>query len=66
VVPLELELAITPTGSAKVSEAVEVLFGEPVPHLGVRAALLAGTGTPLDLLLHRRPAQPAPVLQASP
>jgi radical SAM family uncharacterized protein/radical SAM-linked protein len=65
VVPLELELAITPTGSAKVSEAVEALFGEAVPHLGVRAALLAGAGTPLDLALHRRPPR-APVLQASP
>jgi radical SAM family uncharacterized protein/radical SAM-linked protein len=65
VVPLELELAITQTGSAKVSEAVEALFGEPVPHLGVRAALLAGAGTPLDLALHRRPPR-APVLEASP
>jgi len=65
VVPLELELAITPTGSAKVSEAVEALFGEAVPHLGVRVQLLAGAGTPLDLALHRRPPR-APVLQASP
>jgi radical SAM family uncharacterized protein/radical SAM-linked protein len=64
-VPLELELGITPTGSAKVSEAVEVLFGEAVPHLSVRAALLAGAGTPLDLSLHRR-VEAAPLLQAGP
>jgi len=65
-VPLELELGITPTGSAKVSEAVEVLFGEAVPHLSVRAALLAGAGTPLDLSLHRRVEPAPPLLQASP
>ena len=65
-VPLELELAITPTGSAKVSEAVEVLFGEAVPHLAVRAALLAGAGTPLDLSLFRKVIPvPAPAPPAS-
>jgi radical SAM-linked protein len=52
--PLELTLAISPAGSAKVSEVVEALFGQAVPHLAVRVALLAGAGTPLDLELFRR------------
>jgi radical SAM-linked protein len=54
VIPLELEIGITPVGSAKVSEVVEALFGEPVQHLAVRTTLLAGAGTPLDLALHRK------------
>jgi radical SAM family uncharacterized protein/radical SAM-linked protein len=53
-VPLEVTIAISPSGSAKISELVEVLFGQALPHLGVRVALIAGAGTPLDLLPHRR------------
>ena len=53
--PLEATLAISQNGSAKVSEVVEALFGRPLPHLGVRTALLAGAGTPLDVELFRRP-----------
>ena len=62
-VPLELTLGISPSGSAKVSEVVEALFEKPLPHLAVRVALLAGAGTPLDLSLFRRPArEPAAVV----
>ena len=61
VVPLEVEIGITPNGSAKVSEVVEALFGESLPHLSVRAMLLAGAGTPLDLALHRRAPPPVTV-----
>jgi radical SAM family uncharacterized protein/radical SAM-linked protein len=54
VVAVEATLAIGQTGSAKVSEVVEVLFGGAVPHLAVRAALFAGSGTPFDLELFRK------------
>jgi radical SAM family uncharacterized protein/radical SAM-linked protein len=57
-VPLEVTIAISPTGSAKISELVEVLFGQALPHLGVRVALIAGAGTPLELLPHRRVVPP--------
>jgi radical SAM-linked protein len=57
--PLEVTIAITPTGSAKISEVVEALFGHPVEHLSVRAALLTSAGTPLELEPHRR-VRPAP------
>ncbi|HVR21656.1 MAG TPA: TIGR03936 family radical SAM-associated protein, partial [Polyangiaceae bacterium] len=53
-VPLEVIVAILPTGSAKVSEVVEALFDAPLEHLGVRVELLAGATTPLDLAAHRR------------
>ena len=62
--PLEVVIAITPTGSAKIAEAVEALLGGPAPHLSVRVALLAGSGTPLELERHRR-VRPAPSLGAS-
>jgi radical SAM-linked protein len=54
VVPLVATLVISPNGSAKVSEVVEVLFGQPLPHLAVRAALFAGAGTPFELELFRK------------
>ncbi len=54
VVPLVATLVISPTGSAKVSEVVEALFGQTLPHLAVRAALFAGAGTPFDLELFRK------------
>ncbi len=44
-----VEIAVTPTGSAKISEAVEVMFGPGTPAKPVRAALLAGHRSPLDL-----------------
>jgi radical SAM-linked protein len=53
-VPLEVTIAISPNGSAKISELIEVLFGQALPHLAVRVALLAGAGTPFELLPHRR------------
>jgi hypothetical protein len=45
---------------------VEALTGLPgFPHRGVRSALLAGAGSPLDLELHRkRPNVPQPALEA--
>ncbi|HEY3500910.1 MAG TPA: TIGR03960 family B12-binding radical SAM protein [Polyangiaceae bacterium] len=58
--PLEVGIAITPTGSVKVAEVVEALFGRPIEHLSVRVMLLAGSGTPLELEAHRR-VRPAPV-----
>jgi hypothetical protein len=54
VVPLDVTISISPNGSAKVTEVVEALLGAPHDHLGVRVALVAGSGTPLDLLPHRR------------
>jgi radical SAM family uncharacterized protein/radical SAM-linked protein len=58
-VPLDVSIATGPTGSAKVSEVVEALFGTPVDHLGVRVALLCGATSPLELLPHRRARPPA-------
>ena len=52
--PLDVTIATGPTGSAKVSEVVEALFGAPLEHLGVRVALFAGATSPLELLPHRR------------
>jgi radical SAM-linked protein len=54
VVPIDVTIAIGPTGSTKVSEVVEALLGAPHDHLGVRVALVAGVGSPLDLLPNRR------------
>jgi radical SAM-linked protein len=62
--PLEVGIAITPTGSAKVAEVVEALFGRPVEHLSVRVELFAGAGSPLELLAHRR-VRPAQVASAN-
>ncbi|HEX6764110.1 MAG TPA: TIGR03960 family B12-binding radical SAM protein, partial [Polyangiaceae bacterium] len=52
--PIEVTIAIGPTGSAKVSEVVEALFEAPIEHLGVRVEMLCGATTPLDLAPHRR------------
>jgi radical SAM-linked protein len=57
-VPLEVTIGISPNGSAKISELVEVLFGQALPHLAVRVALIAGAGTPFELLPHRRVVPP--------
>jgi hypothetical protein len=58
-VPLDVTIAMGPTGSCKVSEVVEALAGRPLSHLAVRRALHAGAGTPFELLPHRR-VRPAP------
>ncbi|HEX6278306.1 MAG TPA: TIGR03936 family radical SAM-associated protein, partial [Polyangiaceae bacterium] len=58
VVPFDVTIAISPNGSAKVSEVVEALFGAPLDHLGVRVALVAGTTSPFDVLAHRRERRP--------
>jgi len=52
--PFDVTIAIGPNGSTKVSEVVEALFGEPLDHLGVRVALVAGSTSPFDVLAHRR------------
>ncbi|HEY1957507.1 MAG TPA: TIGR03960 family B12-binding radical SAM protein [Polyangiaceae bacterium] len=44
-----VEIAVTPTGSAKISEAVEVIFGREIPAKPVRVALLGGQRSPLDV-----------------
>ena len=46
--PLEVLVALGPTGSAKAAEVVEALFGPGFPHKAVRVALLAGNLSPLD------------------
>jgi len=54
-IAIDVTIEIGQRGSAKVSEVVEALFGvRDFPHRGVRSALLAGTGTPHDLELHRK------------
>jgi radical SAM family uncharacterized protein/radical SAM-linked protein len=54
-VALEVTISITQNGSAKVSEVVEAILGEPnFPHHSVRVALLAGATTPLDVQAFRR------------
>jgi radical SAM family uncharacterized protein/radical SAM-linked protein len=54
-IAVDVTIEIGQRGSAKVSEVVEALFGvKDFPHRGVRSALLAGTGTPHDLELHRK------------
>jgi radical SAM-linked protein len=65
--PLEVTIEISQRGSTKVAEVVEALFGvTDFPHRGVRTALLAGAGTPLDLELHRkRPPANLPLTEIS-
>jgi len=54
-IAIDVTIEIGQRGSAKVSEVVEALFGvKDFPHRGVRSALLAGSGTPRDLELHRK------------
>jgi radical SAM-linked protein len=65
-IPVDVTIEIGQRGSAKIAEVVEALTGLPnFPHRGVRIALLAGDGTPLDLDLHRKkPAQPHAAVEA--
>jgi radical SAM-linked protein len=54
-IAVDVTIEIGQQGSAKISEVVEALFGvRDFPHRGVRTALLAGSGTPHDLELHRK------------
>ena len=48
--PVFVEIAITPSGSAKISEAAEVLFGKETPVKAVRSALLGSERSPLEVL----------------
>ena len=48
--PVFVDIAVTPTGSAKISEAAEAVFGENVPVKAVRAALLGSERSPLEVL----------------
>jgi radical SAM-linked protein len=55
VVPLEVTIAISQSGSAKVAEVIQALTDRTdVEHLSVRTALLADGGTPLDLARFRK------------
>ncbi len=55
-IPVELTLLFSQSGSAKVTEVVEAITGERgFPHHAVRVALLAGATTPLDVAAFRRP-----------
>jgi hypothetical protein len=47
--PIEAVVELGPTGSAKASEVVEAVFGPTFPHKAVRAQLLAGSFSPLDI-----------------
>src|SRR5450755_961593 len=60
-IPVDVTIEIGQRGSAKIAEVVEALTGvSNFPHRGVRSALIAGAGTPLDLELHlKKPAMPA-------
>jgi radical SAM-linked protein len=58
-VPLELTIRMGQNGSAKASEVLEAIVGEPhFPFHAVRRALVAGATHPLDLDSFRRPARP--------
>jgi len=48
--PVFVEIAVTPSGSAKISEAADAIFGKDVPVKAVRAALLGSERSPLELL----------------
>jgi hypothetical protein len=49
-VPLELRVAIAPTGTVRLVEVMEALTGDAAfPFLAVRSELEAGETTPLDL-----------------
>jgi hypothetical protein len=48
--PVFVEIAVTPSGSAKISEAAEAIFGKDAPVKAVRAALLGAQRSPLELL----------------
>jgi radical SAM-linked protein len=62
--PLCATIGISQTGSAKIAEVVEIVAGRPFEHLAVRVALVAGSGTPLELEPHRR-VRPVPVVRAA-
>jgi radical SAM family uncharacterized protein/radical SAM-linked protein len=47
--PIEAVVELGPAGSAKAAEVVEALFGPSFPHKAVRAQLLAGSHSPLDI-----------------
>jgi radical SAM family uncharacterized protein/radical SAM-linked protein len=57
-VVIDATVGLGPEGSVKVAEIVEALFGEPLPHQGVRLQLLCGEQSPLDVGL-RSAARPA-------
>jgi len=46
--PIDVTIALGPTGSAKAAEVVEAVFGAGFPHKAVRLQLLAGEYGPLD------------------
>jgi radical SAM family uncharacterized protein/radical SAM-linked protein len=67
VVALDVSVRILGSGAARVAEIVEAVTGDAAcAHCAVRAELVAGAGSPLDLELHRRAphARPATELNA--
>jgi hypothetical protein len=64
VVPLEVTCALGNDGTVRLGEVVQALFGEEVPFVGLRAALLASGTSPLELERHQKakPAAPAAVV----
>jgi radical SAM family uncharacterized protein/radical SAM-linked protein len=62
-VPVEVTLALTQNGAARIVEVVEAISGERgFPHQALRRELVAQSTTPLDLPALRQPASlPAPV-----
>jgi radical SAM family uncharacterized protein/radical SAM-linked protein len=47
--PIDVVVALGPTGSAKATEVVEAILGPNFPHKAVRLELLAGEASPLDI-----------------
>jgi radical SAM family uncharacterized protein/radical SAM-linked protein len=46
-----VDIAVTPSGSAKISEAAEAIFGKDVPVKAVRSALLGTGRSPLEVMV---------------
>ena len=61
VIPLSVTVQMDQSGAAKVTEIVAAIFGEELPHVAVRAAMLAGSTTPLELAAHRKSSPPMPL-----
>ncbi len=62
VLPLEVTCALGNDGSVRLGEVVQALFGENVPFVGLRAELLAGGGSPLDLARYKKVSAAAPAV----
>jgi radical SAM-linked protein len=66
-VTLEVRLSISEKGSAKLTELMEALVGDPaIPYLAVRVELVAKQGRPFDLEQHRNAPRSAPTKASQP